>query len=512
MDNSANNKRIAKNTLMLYIRMLFTMAVTLYTSRVVLNTLGVVDYGLYNVVGGIVTMFVFLNSAMVAATQRYLTFELGRGDFDRLRIVFTTSVQIHGIISLIITLLGETVGLWLFYHKMVIPPDRVTAALWVFHLSIVSMVISIMSVPYNAAIVAHEKMDAFAMISVLEVILKLLIVYLLTLGSMDKLVLYAILIACVNLLIRCVYSSYSHKHFPETRLLRILDMSLVKEMGSFAGWNVWGHLAGTLSGAGVNLLLNMFFGPSVNAARAVAVQVETAINHFSTNFLMAVNPQITKRYAQGSISDMHKLIYRSSKFAFFLLFTFSLPIMMEAEMILKVWLKNPPEYSVIFLRLLLCVVMIDTIARPLMTAAAATGDVRKYHTLVGGVKLLVLPIAYLVLKLGGEPMSVYVVHITVCLLAFITRLIIVRPMIGLSIRDFASEALLRILVVVLIALIIPLVLNKMLTECFLSSVLMIVICILCAGTVSYAIGLTKGERAFINDRITFLLRKKMSHR
>lgn len=506
-NNTVNNKRIAKNTMFLYIRMLFIMAISLYTSRVVLNTLGVVDYGLYNVVGGIVTMFTFLNNAMVTSTQRYLTFELGRGDFERLKVVFTTSVQIHVIISLIVTILGETVGLWLFYNKMVIPEGRVTAALWVFHLSIVSMVISVMSVPYNAVLVSHEKMDAFAMISVVEVILKLLIVYLLTISDFDKLVLYAILIAFVNLLIRIVYTRYSHKHFHETRLIHSLDISLIKEMGSFAGWNVWGNLAGTLSRTGVNLLLNMFFGPSVNAARAVAVQVESAIDHFSSSFLMAVNPQITKKYAQGERKDMHKLIFKASKFAFFLLFTLSLPIMMETEVILNIWLKNPPDYSVIFLRLLLCVVMIDTITRPLMTAAAATGDIKRYQIVVGGVILLIVPVAYIVLKLGGDPVSVYLVHLTVCVAAFMARLIVIRPMIGLSIKEFISVTLMRILSVMLAAIVLPLVFKRILPISMLSSGIMVIICVLSASVASYEIGLTKGERDYVNGRLLKLKSK-----
>ena len=309
-----NNKRIAKNTILLYVRMLFTMAISLYTSRVILNTLGVVDYGIYNVVGGIVSMFTFLNGAMVTSTQRYLTFGLGKGDMERLREVFTTSIHIHIIISAIIVLLAETIGLWFFYEKMVIPAERKSAAMWVFQLSIISMVISVMSVPYNSAIVAHERMGAFAIVSVVEVMLKLFIVYLLVIiGTYDKLILYAILLACVHLFIRFCYTRYSHIHFPETRLIHKVDFPLMKEMGQFAGWNIWGSLAAMLFGTGINMLLNIFFGPVVNAARGIAVQVESAVVHFSTNFLMAVNPQITKLYAQGSLMEMHTLVFRASK-------------------------------------------------------------------------------------------------------------------------------------------------------------------------------------------------------
>ena len=372
--NSANNKRIAKNTLLLYVRMLFIMGVQLFTSRVVLNTLGVVDYGIYNVVGGVVSMFAFLNGAMVTSTQRYLTFELSKGDLQRLKVVFTTSVQIHLIISLVIVALGETVGLWFFYEKMVIPPERFTAAMWVYQLSILTMVVQVMSVPYNSTIVAHEQMGIFAVISVVEITLKLAVVYLLVIGNFDKLIFYAILIALVQLFVRFLYTRYCSKNYEESKLIKSYDKNLMKEMSKFMGWNIWGNLAATLFGTGLNLLLNVFFGPVVNAARAVAVQVETAIANFSTNFLMAVNPQITKLYAQENLAEMHKLLFRASKFTFFLLFTLSLPVMIETEPILTVWLKIVPDYSVIFLRLLLCIVMIDAVVRPLMHPALHRPD------------------------------------------------------------------------------------------------------------------------------------------
>ena len=253
-DTSANNKRIAKNTLLLYVRMLFIMAVQLYTSRVVLNTLGIVDYGIYNVVGGIVTMFAFLNGAMVTSTQRYITFELGRENLQRLKVIFTTCVQIHLIISLVIIILGETVGLWFLYEKMIIPEERFTAAMWVYQLSILTMCIQVMSVPYNSDIVAHEQMGVFAAISVIEVVLKLAVVYLLVIGDFDKLILYAVLIAAIQLLIRFFYTKYCNWHYPESRLIRAFDKQLVKEMGKFMGWNIWGNLAATLFGAGINLL------------------------------------------------------------------------------------------------------------------------------------------------------------------------------------------------------------------------------------------------------------------
>lgn len=501
MDTTANNKRIAKNTMLLYVRMLFIMAVQLYTSRVVLNTLGVVDYGLYNVVGGIVTMFAFLNSAMVTSTQRYITFELGKGNMQRLKEVFTACVQIHVLISLVIVILGETVGLWFLYEKMVIPEERFTAAMWVYQLSILTMVISVMSVPYNSDIVAHEQMGVFAAISVVEVVFKLAVVYMLVIGDFDKLILYAILIAAVQLLIRYIYTRYCNKHYPESHLIRAFDKQLAKEMGKFMGWNIWGNLAATLFGTGLNLLLNVFFGPVVNAARAIAVQVESAIAGFSSNFLMAVNPQITKLYAQENFAEMHKLIFRASKFTFMLLLALSLPVMIETDIILKVWLKIVPDYTVIFLRLLLCIVIIDSVARPLMAAAAATGDVKLYQSLIGGILLSIVPIAYIVLKLGGSPASVYMVHLVICVVAFVARLLVVRPMIRLSLRQYFISVVVRCFLVLAVSLPLSLLVRHFLPVGILSAILVCILSIIIAVASSYMLGLNTNERAFVHEKM-----------
>lgn len=505
-DISANNKRIVKNTLLLYLRMLCIMAVQLYTSRIVLNALGIVDYGIYNAVGGIVTMFAFLNGALVTSTQRYITFELGKGDFARLKQVFTTSVQVHSIISLLVVLLGETIGLWFLCEKMIIPEDRMTAALWVFHLSIFTMVVQIMSVPYNSVIVAHEKMSAFAVISIIEVILKLIIVYLLLICSIDKLIFYSILIAIVQLLIRYVYSIYCNKHFAESKLIYYFNKSLIKEIGTFAGWNLWGNLAATLFSTGLNLLLNVFFGPIVNAARAIAVQVETAIAQFSTNFLMAVNPQITKLYAQGSIKEMHILLVRSSKVTFYLLFALSLPVMIEVDVILQLWLVNVPEYTSIFLILMLCIAIIDSVARPLMTAATATGNVKRYQSVIGGILLSIVPISYCALLIGGNPITVFCVHLIICLIAFGARLYIVHRMIGLSIVSYCNDVLLRCGWVSAISITVALMAKTFIGGNVFYSLFVCFISFFCVVMTSFLWGLSKEERVFVINKIKNNLR------
>lgn len=511
MSATYNNQLIAKNTLLLYGRMLLIMAVSLYTSRVVLNVLGVEDYGIYNVVGSVVTMFAFLNGALITSTQRYLTFELGKGDYDKLKKVFTTSVYIHAIISLLIVVLAETAGLWFFYNKMVIPAERMTAAMWAYQLSIVTMVIEVMNAPYNSVIIAHERMGVFAVISIIETLLKLVIVYILLIGNIDKLILYAVLVALVQLLLRFIYKGYCKRHFEESVLVKGLDRSLLKEMGKFAGWNIWGNLAATLFGTGLNLLLNVFFGPVVNAARGIAVQVETAIAQFSTNFLMAVNPQITKLYAQNNLEQMHLLLFRASKLACYLLLMLSLPVIMETELILTVWLKIVPDYTVPFLRVLLCIVIVDSMARPLMTAAAATGDVKKYQSIIGGLLLSIVPIAYIVLKVGGNPLSVYIVHLSICIVAFLARLLIIRPMIRLSLRHYFTSVILPCVLVAFLSFLFSSLINYVMPDGIAGALVVCSLSAVSVAIIGYFVGLSKGEREFVRIKITTFIGKLSPH-
>lgn len=500
-DKTLNNKRIAKNTIFLYFRMIFIMVVSLFTSRVVLNTLGVEDYGIYNVVGGIVAMFGFLNASMSSSTQRYIAYALGKNDYGNLRKIFSTCFLTHLLIAFVVLVLIETAGIWLLYNKMVIPTDRMNAAFWVFQFSSISAVVAIIGVPFNSDIIAHEKMSAFAYISILEVVLKLVIVYMLSIGNIDKLILYAALILVVQISIVFFYQIYCLKHFEESRIKFIWDGSLFKEIFGFAGWNMWGCLAHILYTQGLNILLNMFFGPAVNAARGVATQVQGAVQQFSSNFQMALNPQITKTYAANDMKSMHTLIYRSSKFTFFLLFALSLPVIMETEQILTLWLKIVPDWTVIFVRLMLCVVMVDSIANPLMTAAAATGRVKVYQSVVGGILLLIVPISYIVLKLGGNPYSVFIVHFAVCTTAFAVRLFIIRPMINFSISSYLKNAIARCIVVGIVSLIIPVTLRILLDQSIFNSFVIIIASVISVLVFTFLIGLTTNERLFIANKI-----------
>lgn len=496
-----NNKRIAKNTLLLYVRMLFMMAVTLYTSRVVLNTLGVEDYGVYNVVGGVVAMFGFINGAMSSATQRYITFALGKGDKNRLNVVFCTTLQIHVLIAAIIVVLGETVGMWFLYTQMQIPDGRMDAAFWVLQCSIVSTIVMVLSVPYNADIVAHEKMSAFAYISVLEAVAKLAIVYLLVISPFDKLIFYAVLLLAVQVLIRFCYSIYCNRHFKETIYHHVWDKALFKEMTGFAGWSLFGNLSGVLFTQGLNMLLNVFFGPVVNAARAIAVQVQNAIQQFVNNFQMALNPQITKTYAQGDMEAMHKLMFRSGRFSYYLLFFLSLPVLFETEFVLRVWLKTVPENTVIFLRLMICTSLIYTLSNPMIIANQATGKVKKYQVVCGSTLIMILPISYVCLKLGMPAHSVFVVHFVMEAVAQLARMIMLRPLIGVRIRDYVCHLHVYVVSVTALAVIIPLLAYLLMDNTILRFFVICALCVLSVSVVTFYIGLTKHERIVVTEKL-----------
>ena len=412
-DFKPNHGRVMRNTALLYFRMALMMCINLYTSRVVLQVLGVEDYGIFYVVWGLVYILNFINASMTASTQRFLTFELGTGNKQRLHEVFITSVHIHLIISLFLILISETGGLWFLSEKMVIPDERMTAAMWCFQLSLVTAVADVMSCPYLSVIIAREKMSAFAYISILDAFLKLAIVGMLLLTSYDRLIVYAIMYTCEKLLIRMVYNIYCTRHFEESRYQWFYDKSLFKKMSSFAGWSMLETLAYVLYTQGLNMLLNVFFGPVANAAQAAANQAQGAISQFSRNFQMAINPQITKSYAAEQLHEMHLLIFRGSRLTFCLLLLLCLPLAIEAPMVLDIWLKEVPEGTAGFLTLLLAVLIVQQMSSPLIAAVAATGKIKKYQIISGGLMITVVPAAYIVLKMGGAPWMVFAVYLVI---------------------------------------------------------------------------------------------------
>ncbi|AGA80596.1 hypothetical protein [Echinicola vietnamensis] len=496
---SSKNTRIAKNSLSLYLRMLITMGVSLYTARVVLQTLGVSDYGLNTVVGGVVTMFSFLSGTMASATQRFLNYEQGTEDDNSLRKVFSTSLYIHYLIALVVLVLAETAGLWFLNTRLNIPEGRMVAANWVYQFSILSFVLTVVNVPYNAAIIANERMTAFAYISVIDVVLKLLIVYLLQLFMVDKLILYGFLTFCVTFAVRMAVRWYSRKNFEECRVGVSKDETFFKKMMGFSGWTMMSSVSVVLRNQGIAVVLNMFFGTVVNAAQGISNQINTVVTTFARNFTQAVNPQIVKQYAAGDLTGMKKLLVTSVKMSFFLILLISLPIFIEAPFILKLWLGEVPEHTVVFVRLVMVRALIESYANPVATAQAATGKVRNYHITLSVIGLMNLPISYVMLMMGYEPESTLVVAILLSALISFIRVSFLRKSIGFKFRDFLTGVLLPSVVVIILAVPIPGYLYYVMP----ANVVNFIIKVLCAcATVLaavYLVGLSKQERNFINN-------------
>lgn len=509
-NTSDNTKRIARNTLILYFRTLFTMLVTLFTSRVILNTLGVDDYGIYNVVGGFVAMFAVLSSSLSNAISRFITFELGHGDKAKLNLIFCTGVNIQIGMSILIVIVCEAIGVWFLNCEMSIPAERLYAANWVLQFCMLTFCINLISVPYNAAIIAHEKMDAYAYISILEVVLTLGAVFLLVVSPIDKLVAYSILLFLVKLLIRIIYGVYCGRRFEECKYHLIFNKSLLKEMSGFAGWNFFGNAAYLFNTQGVNMLMNIFFGVAVNAARGVAGHVDLAIKMFVGNFMTAVNPQITKSYAAGDLKYMHMLIYRSSKHSGFLLLFFAIPVLFEAEEILYIWLKNVPDYSSIFLRILIVSSFFDTVfSSSMVTAVNATGKIKKYQTTMTLIGCLVFPISWIVFYLGGAVWSTYVVYGIIYFILVFVRLFLLKGLINLDPIDFIKNVMLPYIPVVILSLIAPAVIVYFMDEGILRLIIFCVVSVISTSLVVYTLGLTQSERQFVYEKIfTKVIRKK----
>ena len=498
---SDNNKRIAKNTLLLYFRMLFMMVVSLYTSRVILNALGVEDFGIYNVVGGVVAMFTVISGSLSAAISRFITYELGKGDQSKLNKIFSASVTIQLLLSLIIVVLIESVGVWFLNAKMTIPADRMSAANWVLQFSIIAFVINLISVPYNAAIIAHEKMSAFAYISILEAIGKLAIAFFIMWSPIDKLIYYAILMCTVAVIVRLTYGHYCKKHFTECTYHFHWDKDILKQMFGFAGWNFIGASSVVFRDQGGNIILNIFFGPTVNAARGIANQVNTAITGFVQNFMTALNPQITKSYASGDGEYMMTLIFQGARLSFYMLLLLSLPVLINTHYILVIWLKIVPEHAVLFVRLIMIFAMCESISNPLITAMLATGKIRNYQIVVGGLQLLNLPLSYICLKTGFVPESILVVAIIISLACLFARLYMLRGMIGLSSILYMKNVFLNVLVVALLSTIIPYMLFCYMKETFFSFIIITLIAVLCTLVVEFYIGCNQKERFFVLNKV-----------
>ena len=507
-NSSENSKRIAKNTLILYVRMLFMMLVSLYTSRVVLDALGEANYGIYNVVGGVVPMLSVFTSVLSGAISRFITFELGTGNQERLSRIFSTSVNIQFIMALAGFVLCEVLGVWFLNEKMNIPADRMEAAHFVLQCSIASFMVSLVSVPYNAVIVAHERMSAFAYIGILEVMLKFLIACLIYISSVDALKLYALLLLVVSLLIRIIYGIYCGRHFIEAKYHFFIDRSLLKQMFSFAGWNLFGNTAFMLNTQGVNMLVNVFFGVTTNAAQAVASQVNGAVTQFVGNFTTALNPQITKSYASGDRVYLYKLVCRGTKYTFFIMYLFMVPIILEADSILGIWLKEVPADTGIFVRLVLISSLATLLGTSMLTAIMATGQIRRYQVVVTTVGCLVFPLTWIAFSLGCPAYVFYLIYAVIYFLLNCIRLSALKRLMDFPVGYFYRSVLSRIGMCAVLSFVLPAIVVYLMQPSFLRLLLVCIVSIPWSFLNIYWIGLEKEERTFLKSKIQSWVWKK----
>lgn len=501
--------RIAKNTLMLYVRMFALMLVGFYTSRVVLASLGENDFGIYNVVGGVVAMFTVISGALNSAVQRFITFELGKGDAARIGKVYSTAVLIQLAIALIVVALAEPVGLWFIDNKMTIDPSRIPAARTVLHFSLLAFAVNLMSVPQMAAITAHEHMSAYAWIGVLDGLLRLGTALLIARSDSDRLVLYAALMAVTVLVVRMAYGIYCRTHFPECRFRPVFDRKLLKEMFSFAGWNFIGVASGVLRDHGGNILVNLFSGPAVNAARGVAVQVNGAVQGFVTNFMTAVNPQITKSYASGDREYMFSLVRRSSRLSYCLLLLIALPVIFNAEYLLGLWLEDVPEHAPLFVQLFLVFALSESLSNPMITAMLATGDIRRYQLVVGGIQLLNVPVSYICLRLGAVPEVTVLVAVVISQICLFARLWMLSKATGFAVAEYIGKVYVPVLFkVTCAALLLPLLLSLVPSSGFAGFLMLASACVAGVSAAVYMFGLTADERAWLREMISKRMKRR----
>lgn len=500
MEHSQRNKRIAKNTLLLYMRTILVLLISLYTSRIILKVLGVEDFGIYNIVGGIVVLFSFISNAMAAGTQRFLTYEIGRQDTRELQRVFSMSINCHIILSLIVFLLAETIGLWFVNTYLNIPESRMAAANWVYQFSVLTLCLNILRTPYNASVIAHEKMSFFAYMSIIEVTLKLIIVFILQSAPGDKLIVYAGLLTAVTLFTILLYRIYCRKKFPACIYKYFWDKSLFGKLISFSGWSLFGSAANVGAQQGGDILLNMFYTVKANAAMGVANQLNAAVYSFVSNFQTAFNPQIVKSYASGEKEYFISLIFRASKFSFFLLYIISLPVLLNMDFILGLWLAEVPLYSAQFSRLIIYFLMIDAICAPLWIAVQARGIIRNYQIIMSSLILMNLPVSYILLKYGYPPETVLTVRIAVNASLLVARLVYMQRNMDFPALNFMKIVLLKIFWVTALSLPIPLISTyyldgwqQLIISCGLSFAITLIII--------YFVGLGFSERALINNYI-----------
>ncbi len=502
-----SNKRIAKNTALLYLRMIVMMIISLYTSRVILKALGVVDMGIYNVVGSIVTSLSFINSSMSIAVQRFLTFEMGQKNASNINKTFNMSIHIHAIIALIIIAIACTLG-YLLLDTLNIPIERADAAKYVYHISIITCSLGIIRVPFNAAIIAYERMNVYAYLSIFDAITALLIAYLLTICSSDRLELYATLHLVSTVFTSACYTAYCYRKFKDLSPRLIWDNKIFKKLIGFASWSTMGELSWVFTLQGVGFVLNIFFGPIVNTARGIAAQVQAAVMKFVSSFQTAVNPQITKRYAAKETESMYTLVFRSTNFSYYLILILSLPIILKMEYILDLWLGDYPSCTPIFCRLILINCMLDTLSNLLASVVKAYGKIRNYQFIVSFMLMLNLPLSYIVLKVGAPAYTTYIIYAAISIALLCVRLLLLKKMINFPVRRFVKTVTLKLITITCIILPLPIIANTLLNNNLASLIAVTAISFFCTTSVIYLIGLEKNEKTYIKTFIQNKLGKK----
>jgi O-antigen/teichoic acid export membrane protein len=505
------NKKIFKNAILLFLRMIFNTGITLYTSRILLDSLGIEDFGIYFVVAGFVFILAFLQGAMSSATQRFLSFELGKEEKSReLNKVFTICFSIHILIALIIIVIGETIGYWFIQNTLTIPLERLDSALWVFHFSLFAVVMTILSVPFSALLISFEKMAIYAKMSILDVTLKLFAAFLIGYTAVDHLILYSVLIAGFSLLVLIIYITYTKICLHKTKLVFIWDSILYKSIFSFILWNLWGSIAAVFNSHGINVLLNIFFGPSVNAASTIAFQASGALNRFTQSLQIAISPQIVKSFANNDIKRMNNIIFFGSKYSYFLIYLIFTFIYFGSETLLSFWLVDVPEYSNKFIKVALICMLIDSLSGPLIAAAQATGKIRMYQTIVGGFLILSLPLSYIFLKLGAPPVYAFYMNIVVSVAALISRLFLLKNLMGLSITSYVTTVLLRVFITTAITCPLLFFISSISNDLIFRLVIFPFISCIIITTTIFVIGLESKERNEIIKQTSTFLKKRIN--
>lgn len=513
MDKSLSaNNRIARNTLFLYLRMAFVLLVSLYTSRVVLRTLGVVDFGVYNVVGGFVSMFAFLNSALSSGIQRFYNFEIGKGGEKAITKVYVCATVIQILLIVVLVLLLETVGLWYINNKLVVPIERLDAARILFQFSVSSLVLTVLAIPYSAAIMAHERMDYYAIVGIIDVVLKLIIVIVLPFLTYDKLIMYGLLTLCITILNFFLYFFYAKKSFKSLTLsFYQFDKCLLKKMLGFSGWHIFGTLSQVLRTQGINVVLNFFFGPVVNAARGITYQIQSALMSFINNITTAARPQLVQSYAQSNIDRTLSLMYSIGKICFFALLTMVIPIALEIDFILNIWLgeESVPYYTNFFTILVLMIALVDITNTPISMVVHATGNMRKYQVVTSVISLLILPIGFAVFKMGAVPIWIFIISLIVSLVVQFVSLLIVRELVPFSLKQYFKKMVVPIIIVIPMSLVLPLIIRVGMGEGFARLVLICVLTVVMVLFTAFKFGLEKNEKELVlKIKNSILLKRK----